>query len=64
MVQRHSCPFLDSFCEILTLLKFEGLCCFNYKIKDSRPLIFEINPRFGGSLCSYFYPFIRHLENI
>lgn len=59
-----SCPYLELFDSILKLIKYEGLCCFNYKIKDGRPLILEINPRFGGSLAPYFFSFIRHIPNI
>jgi hypothetical protein len=53
--------YLDIFSSILRLVGFEGLCCFNYKIVDNRPIIFEINPRFGGSLSSHFYSFIKCL---
>ena len=52
------CPHLDTFASILTALDFEGLCCVNYKELDKQPYIFEINPRFGGSLCPYFFTFI------
>jgi hypothetical protein len=52
------CPHLDTFASILTALDFEGLCCVNYKEVDKQPFIFEINPRFGGSLCPYFFTFI------
>ena len=27
-----------------------GICCFDYKLVDGRPVIFELNPRFGASL--------------
>ena len=38
-------------CEpILDALGFEGLGCFNHKWVDGRPMIIELNPRFGGSL--------------
>ena len=43
-------PFLPVFAEILETLDYNGTCCFNYKIEEGRPLIFEINPRAGGSL--------------
>ena len=56
------CPFLGLFSTILEAIKFEGLCCFNYKVIDNHPFIFEINPRFGGSLAPYFFSFIRHIE--
>jgi hypothetical protein len=35
---------------ILDALDFEGTCCFNYKWQDGRPMLLELNPRFGGSL--------------
>jgi hypothetical protein len=57
-----SCPFLDVFSSVLSSIGFEGLCCINYKERDGRPLILEINPRFGGSLCPYFFVFLRNLN--
>lgn len=56
------CHHLDLFAAILRSIGFEGLCCVNYKVVDGRPYIFEINPRFGGTLCPYFFSFIRHLD--
>ncbi len=56
------CPYLDTFAGILKLIEFEGLCCFNYKVRDGQAMILEINPRFGGSLCQYFISFVRHLD--
>ena len=56
------CPYLDLFSSILASIGFEGLCCFNYKVRDGKPLIFEINPRFGGSLCPFFFVFLRYLD--
>jgi len=56
------CPHLDLFADILKSIGFQGLCCFDYKVVDGKPYIFEINPRFGGSLCSFFFSFIRHLD--
>jgi hypothetical protein len=50
---------LDIFEQILREMKYEGLCCINYKDQNGLPKIFEINPRFGGSLCEFFYPFMR-----
>ena len=44
-------PFLDIFEGILNALEFCGTCCFNYKIVEGVPKIFELNPRFGGSLA-------------
>lgn len=58
-----TCPHLELFAAILATIGFEGLCCFNYKLRDGRPLLLEINPRFGRSLCGYFFAFMRHLGN-
>jgi hypothetical protein len=54
------CPHQELFAAVLSAIGFEGLCCFNYKIRDNRPLLLEINPRFGRSLCGYFFAYIRH----
>ncbi len=43
-------PCEDVFSPILARIGFRGTCCFNYKLSRGRPLIFELNPRFGGSL--------------
>lgn len=46
-------PFIDTFGAILTDLNYEGICCFDYKIQDSQPRIFELNPRYGSSLTGH-----------
>jgi len=56
------CPYLHEFSEILSVIAFEGLCCFNYKVRDGRPMVLEVNPRFGRSLCGYFFAYLRHLN--
>ena len=56
------CPYLELFSSILSAIDFEGICCINYKVHDNRPFIIEINPRFGGSLCPYFFSFLRHVN--
>jgi carbamoylphosphate synthase large subunit len=56
------CPYLELFSDILNAIGFEGLCCINYKAVDGHPYVFEINPRFGGSLCKFFPHFLRHLN--
>lgn len=53
--------FKDEFTQILNTIEFEGLCCVDYKILHGKPKIFEINPRFGGSLCPYFFSLLRQL---
>lgn len=53
-------PYLSIFQEILNLVEFKnGICCFDYKIPDGSPKIFEINPRFGGSLTMDMSAFLR-----
>ncbi|SCZ85573.1 conserved hypothetical protein [Nitrosomonas mobilis] len=56
------CPHLDLFLSILVSIKFQGICCFNYKVYDNHPFIIEINPRIGGSLCPYLFSFVRHIN--
>ena len=58
----HRCSHLDLFASVLRSIGFQGLCCVNYKVVCGRPYIFEINPRFGGTLGPYFFSFIRHLS--
>jgi len=55
------CPFLDTFSQILSAVGFEGLCCIDFKVRGGRLRIMELNPRFGGSLCPYFFSFVRSL---
>lgn len=52
------CPTLPVFAAMLRTLKYEGLCCFNYKMVDGKPIVFELNPRIGGSLCPLFFMFV------
>ena len=56
------CPYLELFSAVLKSIGFEGLCCINYKIHNHTPMILEINPRFGGSLCPFFFSFLRHFR--
>ena len=58
----HRCPYLDLFARILRTIRFEGLCCVNYKVAKRQPYLLEINPRFGGSLSPYFFSFIRYMR--
>ena len=56
------CAHLNTFSAILKAIDFEGLCCFDYKVVNGKPYIFEINPRFGGSLGTYFFTILRRLD--
>ncbi len=53
---------LRLFGDILCCLGFEGICCFDYKVVNGSPVIFEINPRIGGSAMEYVLFFINALE--
>lgn len=52
---------LMEFKNILSLVGYEGLCCLDYKLLNGSVKLFEINPRFGGSLTDYFFSMLRHL---
>lgn len=56
------CIYLNTFSSILEVIGFEGLCCFDYKVVNGKPYLFEINPRFGGSLGTYFFTILRRLN--
>ena len=43
-------PAMGPCAAILDALAYEGTCCFNYKLEGGRPMLLELNPRFGGSL--------------
>lgn len=48
----HGCH-APLFNRILAALAYQGIGCFNYKVVDGRPLIFELNPRYGASLTGF-----------
>lgn len=52
---------LKTFSRILRSLDYEGLCNIDFKLRDERPVVMEINPRIGGSLVPYFFSFVRSL---
>ena len=41
------------FENILNALEYQGICCFNYKLYEDKVKIFEINPRYGGSMTDF-----------
>jgi hypothetical protein len=49
-IARIETPFRDVLAAVLHALDYSGTSCFNYKIVEGRPKLFEINPRAGGSL--------------
>jgi carbamoylphosphate synthase large subunit len=50
VITKSQNEFIEVFKEILTALNYRGVGCFDYKLFDGIPKIFEINPRVGGSL--------------
>ena len=59
--QIRPCPHLPLFERMLASTGFEGISCFNYKERDGRPVVFEINPRFGASLAPLVLRLLRCL---
>lgn len=47
------------FSAILGAIGYTGTSCANYKIRGGQPMIFEINPRFGGSLVYFLNPYLE-----
>lgn len=54
---------INLFKPIFEKLKYNGACCVNFKYIDNKIYIFEINPRFGGTLINY-YVFIEFFDNL
>jgi len=61
-------PALALFARLLDALSYEGTCCINYKLQEGRPMILEINPRIGSSLCyditAYVDAYVGALEGL
>ena len=55
------CRHLRLFERILTALEFKGLRNIDFKLRDGKPLVVEVNPRMGISLRPYFFAFVRSL---
>ena len=56
-----SSPYLDDFAQILRSIGYEGLAGIDHKVVNGRPMVFEINPRCGGSATPYLFSFLRQL---
>jgi predicted ATP-grasp superfamily ATP-dependent carboligase len=54
--------FSKLFESILNCIGFQGICCFNYKLLDGSPKIFEVNPRYGASLTFFLDEAIASLR--
>jgi hypothetical protein len=55
---RYSALFED----VMNSLGFQGFCCFNYKLVDGVPKIFEVNPRYGASMTLFLAEAIHRLQ--
>jgi hypothetical protein len=55
------CPDPATLRAMLRAIGYDGLGCANYKFEQGRLQLIEINPRMGGSLCDYFFSFLRSL---
>lgn len=52
-------PAQGIFQRMLAALGFDqGTCCIDYRLVGGRPLLFEVNPRFGGSLAGRVSPYL------
>ena len=58
----HS-QFRKLFSDILVSMSYQGICCFNYKVIDGQLLIFEINPRYGGTMTYFIREALPSLIN-
>lgn len=56
--------YLPLFARILAAVEFEGLCNIDFKIRNGKPVVMEVNPRMGGSLCPYVFAFVRTLARM
>jgi hypothetical protein len=55
------CPDAATLQAMLRAIGYDGLGCANYKFEQGRLQLIEINPRIGGSLCDYFFSFLRSM---
>ena len=58
---RHLSPLFE---DILNCLGFRGICCFNYKMQDGMPKIFEVNPRQGASMTGFLADVVKSLQAV
>jgi hypothetical protein len=57
------CPDAATLEAMLKAIGYDGLGCANYKFEQGRLQLIEINPRMGGSLCDYFFSFLRSMPS-
>lgn len=54
----------DSFVPIFKLLNYTGFACIDFKLKNNKVKIFEINPRLGGTLATNAKDFKEMLDYV
>ena len=54
--------YLDILQMFLLPIKYDGICCVNFKIVNNKIYIFEINPRLGGTLLLHKNDMIEFLQ--
>ena len=59
-----ACPDLTTLRRMLAAIGYDGLGCANYKMERGVLKLLEINPRMGGSLCDYFFSFLRSMPTL
>lgn len=57
-------PYINLFRSIIKVLKYTGTSCIDFKIKDGRPMILEMNPRFGSSLSLTINTYLSELNRL
>jgi hypothetical protein len=59
-----TCPDAGTLQSMLKAIGYDGVGCANFKFEQGRLHLLEINPRMGGSLCPYFFSFLRSMPHI
>lgn len=59
---KQETPFLEIFKSILDKTAFSGVCCFDYKILNGIPKLFEINARIGFTIVHYPDDFLEMIQ--
>jgi biotin carboxylase len=58
-------PDISPFLPLFEAMKYTGPLCLNFKYTNQGPKLFEMNPRFGGTLiCNYFHAVLSHLTHV
>lgn len=59
------CPDPRTLEAMLRAIGYDGVGCANFKLDPRGQLqLIEINPRMGGSLCPYFFSFLRSMPGV